>query len=163
MSKRELKPDIGYQKAFGDHLRKLREQVGWTQLDLAVHSKISEYQISIIENGHEAPNLQTIKAIGVALGKHPSQLLDFRYNLKLNTTFPKKTEPNPATTQFISRLISEGFFKHPKTVKDVTTYCMDKLSVELRSANTSGALLLFVKKKKLKVVKSKDGKNLYRT
>lgn len=161
MSKRELEPDIDYQKAFGNHLRRLREQVGWTQIDLSIHSGVSEYQISIIENGHQGPNLQTIKAIAVALGKHPMQLLDFKYDLKLNTNFPKQRDPRTPTTKILHLLVAENFFKQPKSVKDVTAYCNERFSVTLRSASTSGALLVLVSKKKLKITKSKERKNLY--
>jgi transcriptional regulator with XRE-family HTH domain len=161
VSKRELVPDLEYQKAFGERVRNLREEVGWTQIDLSIHSQVSEYQISVIENGHVGANLQTIKSIAAALGKRPSELLDFKFPIKLNTNFPKKTKSQSGTTSNINKLVGENFFKHARSVKEVIDRCYEKFGVRQRSTDTSGALLQLVKKQVLKIAKSTDGKNLY--
>jgi transcriptional regulator with XRE-family HTH domain len=157
---RELEPDLEYQKAFGEHLREMRDRIGFTQVDLSVYSKVSVHQIGIIENGHEAPTLQTIKALAVGLGKHPSELLNFKFSLKLNANFPRKREKRLSTTYLINLLLADNFFSSPRSVKDVVDKCSERSNVKLRSTDTSGALLILVKKKTLKVIKS-GNKNLY--
>ncbi|AYB32027.1 helix-turn-helix domain-containing protein [Chryseolinea soli] len=162
MAKRELEPDLGYQKAFGNRVRELREKVGWTQVDLSIYSKVSDYQISVIENGHEAANLQTIKAIAAALGKLPSELLDFKYPIKLNNSFPKKPKEKLGTTGHIQKLFSEGYFVDPKSVKNVIEYVFEVTGTKLVSKDTSGALLVFAKNKLLRIIR-REGRNLYQS
>jgi len=161
VSKRELKPDLAYQKAFGKHVKKLRESVGWTQLDLAVHSRVSEYQISVIENGHEGPNFQTLLAISLALGKYPAELFDFAHALKVNSTFPKDKH-KPKSTVAIRKLIDEGFFKKMKQVSEVVEAVKENTkSSSVRSSEISGILLRLVNEGTVKLIK-KDSKNFYK-
>jgi transcriptional regulator with XRE-family HTH domain len=163
VGKREQKEkqDLKYQAAFGKKLKETREKLGWSQVDLAANSSVSEGQISAIENGHESPRLYTIKSLAVALGKTPSELLDFPYEFKLNTNFKRPKTRKSGTTNLIKKLFAEGFFIAPKSVSDVVVQCKKKFNITLRSAETSGALLLLVNSKSLKKIKSRKNKNLY--
>lgn len=159
--KRSLDKDLKYQKAFGERVKDLREKLAWVQGDLAVSSGVSETQISVIENGHESPQLHTLKAIALALGKTPSQLLDFPYELKINTNFRKGKIRKTGVTSHIKKLHSDGFFRSQRSVNDVIAQCKKKFNLDFRSAETSGALLLLVNAKQLKKVILSKNRNLY--
>jgi transcriptional regulator with XRE-family HTH domain len=162
VGKREQgKSDLNYRSAFGKRVKAIREKLGWSQVDLSANSAISEGQISAIENGHESPRLDTIKSLAVALGKTPSQLLDFPYDLKLNTNFKRAKARKSGTTNLIKKLFEDGFFKTPKSVRNVVEQCKKKFNVTLRSAETSGALLSLVNGNGLKKIRVGKNKNLY--
>jgi transcriptional regulator with XRE-family HTH domain len=84
--------DLEFQKAFGRHVKKLREEQEWSQSQLASVSKIDETQISRIENGAQSANLQTIKSIAIALGKYPYELFKFDFRFQFNTDFSLTTK-----------------------------------------------------------------------
>ena len=52
----------------GKHIKRLREQRGLSQRQLATKSGIHSGSLSNIENGTRAPELATLKAIATALG-----------------------------------------------------------------------------------------------
>jgi transcriptional regulator with XRE-family HTH domain len=151
-----MKRDLKYQKAFGEHLRKLREQRNWTQMDLAAISRVSEVQISKLENGEDEIKLQTIKLLSVALGFRPMVLLDFEYDFVLNTDFESKGRGSdkPGTTKRVKALLDGNFFKTPRSVSAVIAKCQEKYDVNLDSASVSGVLRKLVASKMLKRVDS---------
>lgn len=134
--------------------------MGWTQVDLAVNSKVSENQISVIENGHEGPNFQTLLAISLALGKYPSQVLDFEYALKPNSNFPKHAR-KPGTTTILHTLIESGFLSKWRFVSEVVAKVKEISDNKPRSSEVSAILTSLVKKKILTVTK-REGKNSYK-
>lgn len=159
-----IQRDLKYQQAFGKHLKKLREDRNWTQIDLSAVSRISEIQISKIETGEDGPNFQTIRALAIALGKHPAKLFDFEYDLKLNTDFSSRTKKKekPGTTSWINQLVADNFFKGPKSVAEVIGRCESAYGANLGSAATSAALRKLVESKTLKRLPSPiKGKYLY--
>lgn len=163
MGKREQKEnrDLNYQSAFGKRIKELREKLAWTQGDLAASSGVSEAQISVIENGHESPQLHTLKAIALALGMTPSKLLDFPYDLKVNTSFKRGKIRKSGVTSHIKKLFADSYFKTPRSVGDVIEQCKKKYNLTLRSAETSGVLLLLVNSNDLKKIVSGKNRNLY--
>lgn len=160
MSKRELKPDLEYQRAFGVRVRTLRENVGWTQVDLAVHAGVSEYQISVIENGHQGPNFQTLRAISIALGIHPKELFDFKYSLKLNTIFPQKHRIRPGVTKLVRELIRSSFFEKERSVAEVVSLIKDKSQRTPTSSEVSSVLSVMIRRHELAVTQ-RNGRNYY--
>lgn len=72
-----FKMDKIYIEKFGKHLKKLREQKGLTQDDLAVDAKISRSMIGMIETAQNDITLSKIKSIATALGLEPHELLKF--------------------------------------------------------------------------------------
>jgi transcriptional regulator with XRE-family HTH domain len=138
--------------------------MGWSQVDLSVVSRINESHISKIENGRTGPNLQTIRAFGIALGKKPQELLEFEFDLRLNTNFALKGRKvkGPRTTSFVKKLVADGFFKRPKYVADVILQTKKDFNVTLLSDDTSGALLRLVEDGILKTRPSSiKGRSLY--
>lgn len=161
MSRRELEPDIEYQKAFGRNLKVLRGSVGWTQGDLYEHSRVSVYQIGRIENGNEGPKFQTLLALALALGKKPAELFDFKYALKPNKTFSKVNSQKPGTTKTLRGLLADNFFSKERTVGDVVNFTREKFGKHIKSADVSGSLLILAQKRQLEIIR-KGNKNYYK-
>ncbi|GIL23972.1 MAG: hypothetical protein BroJett042_24850 [Bacteroidota bacterium] len=163
MGKREHKEkrDVKYQVAFGKRVKELREKLAWAQSDLAAISSVSEAQISAIENGHESPQLHTLKSIALAFGITPSKLLDFPYDFKFNTNLKRGKIRKSGVTRNIKKLLDEGFFRSPRSVSDVIEKCEEEFNIKLRSAETSGVLLLLVNGKTLRKIRPGKSKNLY--
>lgn len=62
-------------KSFGGNLRKLREQKGWSQEDLAEESGLHRTYISGLERGIRNPTIEIIQKIAIALRIIPADLL----------------------------------------------------------------------------------------
>lgn len=74
------KPD--YCKAFGAHLRKLREAKGFGMRQFAIFADMEYSQLSKIERGVTNPTISTIYYISEALGVPHSELFDFKFPIK---------------------------------------------------------------------------------
>lgn len=57
-------------------LRRIRERLGLTQLEVAISAGLTPATVSRLENGHQAPNLATVHALAVALHTTVETLLD---------------------------------------------------------------------------------------
>ncbi len=68
-----------YLKAFGKHLRKLREDRLLSQENLANDSDIPINQIGRIERGEINTTVNTIYSISKALRIEPKELFDFKF------------------------------------------------------------------------------------
>jgi len=62
---------------FGAHLKKVREDNGFTLLELDYRCDLNESNISKIENGKFDIRLSTIFELAKGLGVEPKELLDF--------------------------------------------------------------------------------------
>jgi transcriptional regulator with XRE-family HTH domain len=60
---------------FGRRLRRLRQEKGWKQIDLAVHAEIGRTYVSKLENGKIEPGLRQLKTLSDSLEISVSQLL----------------------------------------------------------------------------------------
>ncbi len=65
-------------KAFGERLKYFREQKGYTQLDMEIHSGISRTEISRIENGLKNIEFATIVRIAIALDVQLQELFTLK-------------------------------------------------------------------------------------
>ena len=66
-----------YLKAFGEHVRQLRESKSWSQYRMADECNVSRSQIIGIEKGDINTTLSTILVLAKAFEATPSELLDF--------------------------------------------------------------------------------------
>ena len=66
-----------YQQAFGLHVRRLRDQQGYTQEELAHRARIHVTYLSGIERGVRNPSLRSIRALARALGVRVGKLFAF--------------------------------------------------------------------------------------
>lgn len=62
--------------AVGKRIRDLREEKGWTQIDLAVHLDMNRGHISDIEQGKREAGLITLQILASGLGTTMSRILD---------------------------------------------------------------------------------------
>ena len=74
--------DIGYIKAFGRHLRKLRLAKKLSQEELSLECMIPQSQIGRFERGERGPTIDTVRILAEGLGEEPKSLLDFKYPSK---------------------------------------------------------------------------------
>lgn len=68
-----------YCKAFGIHLRKMREAKGFGMREFATHADIEYSQLSKIERGITNPTICTVYAIAEALNVTHGLLYDFKF------------------------------------------------------------------------------------
>jgi transcriptional regulator with XRE-family HTH domain len=61
---------------FGKRIRKIREELGLSQDDVAARCDVNKYKISLIENGKSDFTFTTFLELARGLGKHPKKLLD---------------------------------------------------------------------------------------
>lgn len=155
--------DKDFQKAFGKHVKKLREDKNWSQDQLATLANMEVNQISRIENGKHAANMHTIKAIALALGKYPDELLRFNFEHKLNTDFSSRLEKEKRTetTQIINKLVYADFLDSPRSVSQIVNECKVLYNVTLKSSATSGVLKKLIDAKKIKRIQSPKKGNAY--
>ena len=64
-------------EAFGLHLRKLREERGWSQQALADYADIAKLTVQRIEHAKGAPTLDVLVSLARALHLPLRELLDF--------------------------------------------------------------------------------------
>jgi transcriptional regulator with XRE-family HTH domain len=64
-----------HRRRAGRRLRRLREGVGWTQLELAAASGLSHEAISLLELGRRAPQAESVRTLARALRVAPSQFV----------------------------------------------------------------------------------------
>ncbi len=55
-------------------IREERMKRGWTQIDLAYHSRVNPAEISRIESGKLKPSPGQLQRLARALGVHPEEL-----------------------------------------------------------------------------------------
>lgn len=72
--------NIELNKAFGDHLRKLRLAQNLSQEELANYSEVPISQIGRIERGEGNPTISTLYSISQALKIDLKDLLSFDYS-----------------------------------------------------------------------------------
>jgi XRE family aerobic/anaerobic benzoate catabolism transcriptional regulator len=77
------------QVAFGKRIRKLREQVGLTQMQLAEKAKLSVKHLGEFERGRGNPTFTTIENLAEALHVSPAEILIYDHD----DCPPMKSEP----------------------------------------------------------------------
>ena len=71
-----------YIKAFGKHLKKLRESKHLTQEELCYRSGLQLSHLGRIERGERTLTIPTLYLLATALGEEPKKLLDFKFKHK---------------------------------------------------------------------------------
>jgi transcriptional regulator with XRE-family HTH domain len=66
-------------KAFGDHLRKLREERGLSMRGLAANADLDYNQIYRVENGIVNTTISMVLAIAEGLNVSPQELFSFQF------------------------------------------------------------------------------------
>ena len=68
---RAMEEDVWLRAAFGDLLKKLREERGLSQAQLALESDVDQTFVSLLERGRRQPTLGTLFALCDALRVEP--------------------------------------------------------------------------------------------
>jgi transcriptional regulator with XRE-family HTH domain len=68
-----------YIRAFGEHLKKLRNSKKLTQEELSYRCGIPLSQVGRFERGVRSPTLSTLLILAKGLGVEPKKLLDFDF------------------------------------------------------------------------------------
>ncbi|GGY64808.1 helix-turn-helix domain-containing protein [Streptomyces omiyaensis] len=68
VNRKSLEPDSGPLAAYGARVRRLREERGWTQEDLAERTRYSSKHISAVETGNRSSTLKFSGALDAAFG-----------------------------------------------------------------------------------------------
>ncbi len=64
-------------KGLGPMLKKLREQKGWTQAELATRAGVTPEYVTMLERGARTnPTIETLKRLAKALGVPVAELLE---------------------------------------------------------------------------------------
>ncbi|MEO5980653.1 MAG: helix-turn-helix transcriptional regulator [Chryseolinea sp.] len=145
--------DKRIQIAFGALIKRIRLERKWSQADLAAAVNMESNAISRLENGVIAPNVNTIVALALALGKHPSELLKLDLKFEINTDFTarhKNGKPSETTHVIRILLLETDFFNIARSVSDVIIQCKKQYKVILKSPATSGVLSKLREERKLK-------------
>jgi transcriptional regulator with XRE-family HTH domain len=72
-------------------IREERQRRGWTQIDLAYHSRVNPAEISRIENGKLKPSPGQIERLARALGVRPDQLSSQAAERAYSSTYAERT------------------------------------------------------------------------
>jgi transcriptional regulator with XRE-family HTH domain len=73
------KHNEAYCKAFGKHLRRLRERKGISMRQFAVQADMEYSQLSKIERGVINTTISTVLVLAQTLQIEPAALMDFKY------------------------------------------------------------------------------------
>lgn len=73
--------DLKRQKIFGRHIKKLREEKGLSQDEVAARCRVTKGSLSVIENGNRNFSFSTLLALAKALEVEPKTLLDINFEL----------------------------------------------------------------------------------
>jgi transcriptional regulator with XRE-family HTH domain len=66
---------LSIEVVFGRHLRKIREEKGFSQEELAFRSNLDRTYISLLERGKRRPTINTIFALAMPLDVIPSDMV----------------------------------------------------------------------------------------
>lgn len=67
--------DTSLRMVFSSNVKQRRKDKGWTQIQLAAHSELSQVFVSRIELGKVAATIDTIQELAAALDCEPGELL----------------------------------------------------------------------------------------
>ena len=62
-------------RSFGNAVRQVREERGWSQERLAEHADLNRSYVGDLERGRAMPSLATLTKLAAALGLQPSALV----------------------------------------------------------------------------------------
>jgi hypothetical protein len=74
---------------------------------------------------------------------------------------PSRAPGSPGAFAMITQLVTDGFFKTPKTISSIVEHCRTSRGHHYKANECSPALLRLLRDKKLKRQKNKDGQYEY--
>jgi len=89
---KQVQPDLGPEKAFGQALRAVREQRGISQEALALESGFDRTYVSLLERGIQSPTVRNLVRLATVLRVRPSAMI--RRMERLLESGPKLPDAN---------------------------------------------------------------------
>lgn len=74
-SKKQIQPEFGPEKAFGQALREVRKDKGLSQERLALECGFDRTYVSLIERGLKSPTIRAVVRLAETLGVKPSEIV----------------------------------------------------------------------------------------
>lgn len=105
-------------KLIGQNIKKYRADAGLEIEDIAEMTGFHRNTIISIENGANTDMSHFIE-VCFALKKHPKEVLNIHLNVKPRYPLSGKRKEKNRLTYRVRLLIIEGFFKNPKSSRDV--------------------------------------------
>ena len=113
-------PEPVSREPIGPHVRKLRENKGWSLTRLADEAGISRSYLAQIEYGESTPTAEKIYQLADALGVFPSELLGEHPEEKVVPEslrqFAEQEDLEPQDIQMLAQIELRG--KRPSTVEE---------------------------------------------
>jgi transcriptional regulator with XRE-family HTH domain len=147
----------------GRHLRKLREEKGFTIEEVAAKTGFSNETIGKMEAGSDT-DITHLVDFALAIGIHPKEIFNTEFNIKLRSIEPK-IRANPVENDFTAKiiyLIVNGFFDIGRFATDVCIKLREfyPKNIIIKSKNISTLLMREVENKRLEFIKI-GNKHLY--
>jgi len=73
--RKQFQPHSGVEKAFGEAVRKSREKLGISQMEVQAKTGLDRTFISDLERGVQCPSLRTVLRVAKGLNMNPSSLI----------------------------------------------------------------------------------------
>lgn len=73
--RKQVQPRVGVERAFGEVMRMIREELGISQMDLHAKTGLDRTFISDLERGVQCPSLRTIYRVAAGLDTAPGNLI----------------------------------------------------------------------------------------
>jgi transcriptional regulator with XRE-family HTH domain len=73
--RKQVQPRAGVERAFGEVMRMIREELGISQMDLHAKTGLDRTFISDLERGVQCPSLRTIYRVAAGLDTAPGNLV----------------------------------------------------------------------------------------
>lgn len=134
---------IEYHKAVGEKVRRIREDLCWSQSYLGSVAELDRSQIQRIEKGKPF-TLATLIKVSVALGRQPWEFLDVGYELPVNTDLEPHPARSPGCSETVDRIVESSFMDVPRTTKEIVEEGAASYGIALNSSAVSGRLGVLV-------------------
>lgn len=146
-------------KAFGERIKACRIQAELEIEDLSAMTGFTYNTISNIESGSET-YLSYFIEICFALGIHPKEISNIELEIKSRYPLPPDRQDKSRLTKRIKAYIESGYFKEPRSAREVTEKLIADHKLDFESKNVSVILNRLAKSDTLRIIK-KDDRYLY--
>ncbi len=153
--------EVNALKIIGARIKAQRIKLNLEIDDIAEMTGFAYNTISNIENGFET-NLSYFIQICFAIDVHPKSILDMEFIIKPRFPLSASRKEKSRLTSRINNYIENGFFRVPKSTKEIVDKMSEEFNVDFKSKTISAILVRFVKGNCLQSVK-KGSRNYYST
>lgn len=145
-------------KNFDNVSKQLRELAGVINAfkSEAVQLRLVELIFKAVEKNDEEPEEKAIKLRADQRSRRKKRATRATAKTNDGAIVKAKTSGRPGGKATLAKLLNEGFFKKPKTIKQLVEHADLNLALKYNQSDFSGALARYVRDGKLKRAKNKD-------